>query len=201
MQPTDSAPPAGFDGAQDAWHAHERLANVPGRHLVMMHLWFVDTPDGPFARYNPWLPYLAAGLAPPSAAELARPESGERARRLGLALSLATAPPLLFQMIEMQTGEAFRARTATHRAALDSAVRGLVAAERAGSATRERLADDALTQADSLVALYRGAAPDRPLVGRLVDRTVDEFLGRGHGVEEELDALFGRGAGRRDHAP
>ncbi|MFL5582232.1 MAG: hypothetical protein ACJ8AO_17835 [Gemmatimonadaceae bacterium] len=198
LHPTDSAPPAGFDGVADEWHAHERLTRTPGKHLVMTHAWFVDAPEGPFARYNPWLPYLAAGVTPPSAAELARPESGERARRLGLALALARTPPLLFQMLDRQRGDSLRTRTAPHRAALEAAVSRLVAAERVGDAAeRGRAAAEAAMRADSLVAAYREAAPDRPLVGRLVDRTVDEFMGRGHGVEEELDALFERRAGRR----
>jgi hypothetical protein len=51
------------------------------------------------------------------------------------------------------------------------------------------------------VAAYRDAAPGRPLVRRLVDRTVDEFLGRGHGIEEELGALFSGGSGSGAGAP
>ena len=202
LHPTDSAPPAGFDGAGDMWHSHEGLTRVPGKRLVMMHTWFVDAPEGPFARYNPWLPYLATGLTPPSAAELADARSGERARRLGFALASAATPPLLFKFIEAQGGEALRARTAPHRAALEAAVPKLVAAERAGDrAARSRLAAEAVKHAEALAQVYRGAAPDRPLVARLVDRTVDEFLGRGHGVEEELGALLGRGAGGRGRAP
>jgi len=47
-----------------------------------------------------------------------------------------------------------------------------------------------------LADAYRDALPARPLARRLVDRTVDEFLGRGHGIEEELDALLAARAGR-----
>ena len=61
----DAPPPAGFDGAADAWHGHEGLAWEKGKSIVMMHAWFVEAPEGPFARYNPRLPYLAAGLTPP----------------------------------------------------------------------------------------------------------------------------------------
>jgi hypothetical protein len=43
--------------------------------------------------------------------------------------------------------------------------------------------------------------PERPIARRLVDRTVDEFLGRGHGIEEELGALFGGGMGAATRPP
>ncbi len=196
LHPKDSVPPAGFDGAGDVWHAHERLAPMPGRQLVMMHAWFVDAPEGPFARYNPWLPYLATGLTPPSAATLADSAAGERARRLGLALAGATTPPLLFEYVARQGGDSLRARVAPHRDAITALVPRLAAAERAGdAAARTRLADEAIRHGDALVAAYRDAIPARPLVRRLVDRTVDEFLGRGHGIEEELGALFSGRAG------
>jgi hypothetical protein len=82
------------------------------------------------------------------------------------------------------------------RAAIAALVPRIVAAERAGDApTRERLVDEAIDHGDALVAAYRDAAPERPLVRRLVDRTVDEFLGRGHGIEEDLGALFAGHAG------
>jgi hypothetical protein len=191
LRPAGAAPPAGFDGAGDVWHAHDRLAPVPGQRLVMMHAWFVDGPEGPFARYNPWLPYLAAGLTPPSAAALADSAAGERARRLGLALAGATTPPLLFEWLERQGGEAMRARAEPHRAAIRALVPRLAAAERAGDRpARDRLAAEAVRHADALVDAYRDAVPERPLARQLVDRTIDEFLGRGHGIEEELGALF-----------
>jgi hypothetical protein len=196
LRPVGAPPPRGFDGADDVWHAHERLAPTPGRHLVMMHAWFADAPDGPFARYNPWLPYLAAGLAPPSARTLADSATGGQARRLGLALAIATAPPLVFEYAGREGGERTQAAVAPHRAALGALVPKLAAAERAGdAAARARLARAAIAHGDAIVAAYRDAVPARPLVQRLVDRTVDEFLGRGHGIEEELGALFGARAG------
>jgi hypothetical protein len=197
LHPVGAPPPAGFDGAGGAWHAHERLSHIPGRQLLMMHAWFVDAPDGPWARYNPWLPYLAAGLTPPSAAALADSAAGEQARRLGFALASANTPPMLFRWLERQGGDSLRARVEPHRAAITALVPQLAAAERAGDqAARARLAADAVRHGDALADAYRGAAPTRPLVRRLVDRTVDEFLGRGHGIEEELGALFMGGAAR-----
>ena len=54
--------PEGFDGPNDDWHAHDELSRDPDEHIVMVHLWLTDAPDGPFARYNPYLPYMAASL-------------------------------------------------------------------------------------------------------------------------------------------
>ena len=194
LHPVGAPPPAGFDGAGDVWHTHDRLVDAPGRHLVMMHAWFVDAPDGPFARYNPRLPYLAAGLTPPTAAALAD-SAGGRAHRLGLALASAITPPLVFEWLERQGGAALGARTRPHRAEIEALVPRLAAAERAGDrAAYDRLADEAIRHGDALVAAYRAASPGRPRVARLVDGTVDEFLGRGHGIEEDLAALRRAGA-------
>ena len=198
MHPVDAPPPKGFDGAEGAWHAHERLGWLPGRHLLMMHVWFVEAPEGAFARYNPWLPFYAAGLARPSAAVYADSAAGARERALGLALALAGQPPLLFDMLERNGGDALRRDATARRAAITSLVPRIAAAERAGDrAARDRLAGQATAQADSLVAAYRGAAQASgwAVAPRLVDRTVDEFMGRGHGVEEELDMFMPRGGG------
>ena len=202
LHPAGAAPPAGFAGAGDVWHGHPGLSPMPGRELVMMHAWFADAPDGPFARYNPWLPYLAAGLTPPSAAVLADSARGDAARRLGLALASASTPPMLFQWIARQGGDALRGRVTAHQAAITALVPRLRAAERAGDAPeRARLAAEVVRHGDALVAEYAAAAPERPMVRRLVDRTVDEFLGRGHGIEEEIGALFAGGMGARAASP
>lgn len=192
LHPNDAPPPRGFDGVAGAWHSHDRLTTQQGKHLLMMHVWFAEAPEGPFARYNPSLPYLATGLVPPDARTLADSAAGLRARRLGLALASAETPPMIFEILDRQGGDALRARTAPHRDAIRALVPRLAAAGRAGDrATYDRLAIEAIARGDSLVAAYRGAVPDRPMLARLVDRTADEFLGRGHGIEEELDAMFG----------
>jgi hypothetical protein len=82
----DQEQPDLFDGALDGWHTHPELS-PPGRVLTMLHVWFVPSPDGPFAGHNPWLPYWAVGLEPPDAARLADAEDGYRIRALALALS------------------------------------------------------------------------------------------------------------------
>jgi len=91
----DQAPDL-FDGDGDQWHAHPDLA-PQGLSAVMLHVWFVPSPDGPFAGHNPWLPYWAAGVEPPADSALLTPESASRARRLGLALAEAVEPMNLVQ--------------------------------------------------------------------------------------------------------
>ena len=205
LQPNDAPAPRGFDGlGPDVWHAHDGLVPVPGSRLTMMHVWLTETPEGPFARYNPWLPYRAVGLTPPSAATLADSAAAEPARRLGYALALATQPPMLFDLMARRGSDTLRTEAAARRAALEALVPRLVSAERAGDrAAFARLAEQAVKEAEGFTAAYRHAAGAGSLGARLVDRTVDEFLGRGHGVEEELGALLsGRGAagaGARPH--
>jgi hypothetical protein len=192
IRPVGSAPPALFDADPAIWHEHRRLAGRRDRTLQMMHAWFVDAPDGAFARYNPWLPFLAADVAPPTRASLADSVSGARERRLGLALAATVTPPLVFELLERQAAPALRDSIRAHRAAVTALLPTLSAARRAGdAATATRLAETVMAHGDAIVAAVRRAAPQRPMAARLVDRTVDEFLGRGHGIEEELEALIG----------
>jgi hypothetical protein len=195
MRPVSAPIPAGFDGTADEWHSHQGLAWVAGTQIVMTHAWFVGAPDGPFARYNPWLPYLAAGLAPPKSARRAASDSA--ARRLGLAIALALTPPMLFERLEERGGPAVADRAAELRREMTALLRDAAAAQRRGDRTAyARLTRQLVRHGDALVAHYRDAAAARPLVQRLVDRTVDEFMGRGHGVEEELERVL-----RGDAAP
>ncbi|MCU0626428.1 MAG: hypothetical protein MUF21_08085 [Gemmatimonadaceae bacterium] len=191
VRPAGSAPPALFDGAAAAWHEHPRLAGARGRTLQMLHVWFTDAPDGPFARYNPRLPFLATGLALPADAALADAASDTTTRRLALALASAETPPLLFELLERQATPAVRERVARERAAIRAAIPALATAERLrDDAGRRKATDTIIAHGDALVRALRAAMPARPIAARLVDRTVDEFMGRGHGIEEELEALL-----------
>jgi hypothetical protein len=203
LHPAGAAPPSGFDGAgEDVWHTHAALSPDPRRALVMMHAWFDPAPDGPWARYNPRLPYLAAGLTPPGAAVLADSAAGLAARRLGLALAIATTPPMLFQYLARQGDDALRARVAEHQAAVAALVPRLAAAERAGdAAARARLAAEAVRHGDALVAGLRrrrarsphGAPPRRPH-RRRVPRPRPRHRG---GARRALRRGDGRPRGRR----
>src|SRR4029078_1758826 len=86
---TDSTQPRLFDGAP-AWHEHPNLA-PPGERLVMLHVWFVPSPDGAFAGTNPNLPLWGARLSAPDSARM-RTDSAfnGRVRRASLALAEVT---------------------------------------------------------------------------------------------------------------
>ena len=81
----DSTRPAIFDGAPP-WHGHDDL-RMAGTSLVMLHVWFVDSPDGPFAGMNPLLPYWAMGLTPPPAEMMQDSAANVRVRKAALAIA------------------------------------------------------------------------------------------------------------------
>ncbi|HEX3926399.1 MAG TPA: hypothetical protein VHW65_00230 [Gemmatimonadales bacterium] len=78
----DSGAPAAFDGAAQ-WHEH-LLLSLPGKRLVMTHVWFVPSPGGPFAHDNPTLAFTERNLPQPPAGWL----DTSTYRGLALALSL-----------------------------------------------------------------------------------------------------------------
>src|SRR5438128_1067708 len=81
----DTTMPALFAGAP-AWHEHADLAPA-GQTLVMLHVWFVPSPDGPFAGTNPNLPYWALGLAAPDSARMHDAAFSALVRHAALALA------------------------------------------------------------------------------------------------------------------
>jgi hypothetical protein len=178
LHPTRAAMPEGFDGAADHWHTHDDLTDVPEKHLVMTHLWFVDAPGGPFARYNPSLPFLAAGLAPvevPADAAGAR-----RVREVALALALITAPPRALERAERAAGPALAARLEPHRAAIRALLPAMKAAQRSGDrAAFDRLSADAAERSRALVAVYRDAAGSS-WARRALERELAEFFAEEH---------------------
>src|SRR5262245_62331716 len=93
----DGEPPVIFDGAP-AWHDHPDLA-PPGPNLVMLHVWFVPSPDGPFAGLNPFLPYWAAGVTPPDVERMRDPAVALRVRTAALALAEIVDPKGLFPIL------------------------------------------------------------------------------------------------------
>jgi hypothetical protein len=153
----------------------------------MVHLWLMDAPGGPFARYNPYLSYLAASLKRPTAAELnANTPRGERARRFAFALAIATHPPQLFDMIESRGGEELMRAAYPHRRALMMAVDSLALAQnRSDSATYDRLVTQTIAHSDALMAAYRGTVRS-PSARELIDKTLDELMGIGHEGHETM---------------
>ena len=114
----DSIRPPSFDG-NPPWHEHPDLA-PPGMTLVMLHVWFVDSPDGPFAGHNPWLPFWALGLTPPDGRRLQDPDDGRRIRAAALALGEAVDSAGVFPRLAQRTG--VQQSLAPHRAAIRALV-------------------------------------------------------------------------------
>jgi len=179
--PRSQAMPEGFDGPNDDWHAHPELSPDPAEYIVMVHVWLTETPGGPFARYNPWLPYMAASLERPSASLLnAQTPRGERARRFAFALAIATHPPQLFDLLESRGGSELTRAAYPHRRALSAAVDSVVEAERRrDKVAYERLVTSSITHSDALMAVYRGTVRS-PQAREFIDKTLDELMGFGH---------------------
>jgi hypothetical protein len=191
--------PEGFDGPNDDWHAHDELSRDPNEHIVMVHLWLTDAPGGPFARYNPYLPYMAASLQRPSATELiANTARGERARRFAFALAIATHPPQLFDLLETRGGNELTRVAYPHRRALMALVDSLDLAQKRGDkATYERLVTKTLTHSDALVAAYRGTVRS-PQAREFIGKALDELMGLGH---EGHEAMHGTRPAEHMHRP
>jgi hypothetical protein len=173
--------PEGFDGPSDDWHAHDELSRDPNERIVMVHLWLTDAPEGPFARYNPYLPYMAASLKRPSAAELtAKTAKGERARRFAFALAIATHPPQIFDLLEERGGEALTRAAFPHRRALRAVADTIQLAEKRGDkALYDRMVAAALSHSDALMTTYRTTARS-PRAQELINKALDELMGVGH---------------------
>ena len=178
QHPRDRAIPEGFDGPNDEWHAHDELSREIDRRIVMVHLWLVDSPEGPFARHNRLLPFMAAGLTPPSTALLASDGArGERARKYAFALAMATHPAQIFDLVESRSGGDVARRAHPHRQALTRMVDKLKAAERSNDRTaHDKLVGEAIARSDSLVAVYKSTVRS-PRARQLLDTLLDEMMG------------------------
>jgi len=77
--------PIPFESDLAKWHDHPEFAD-DGRTLHMLHTWFIPSSNGPFAGLNFWLPYLTAGIAPPSSCWMADEEDADRIRTVSFAL-------------------------------------------------------------------------------------------------------------------
>jgi hypothetical protein len=191
--------PEGFDGPNDDWHTHDELSRDPSEHIVMVHLWLTEAPDGPFARYNPYLPYMAASLKRPTASQLtATTTKGERARRFAFALAIATHPPQLFDVLETRGGPELTKVAYPHRRALVALVDTLRAAEKEGDKVAyDRVVTKAIAHTDALMAAYRGTVRS-PQAREFIDKVLDELMGVGH---EEHHSMPGTRPPGHSHKP
>jgi hypothetical protein len=164
--------PEGFDGDADQWHEHPFLS-LPGKRLVMTHVWFVPSAGGPFAHDNPALPFLELDLPVPTAGWL----DFDAYRRLGLALSLSQDQ--LAERLRMVLNQFpdLQQRTAAEREAIRRLIPGLVAAQKAGSAARYReLAGEAERHAAAILDGWRNV-PASPAVRDILLKALDELFG------------------------
>ncbi len=151
----DTVRPALFDGSP-GWHEHADLG-PPGTTLVMLHVWFVPSPDGVFAGTNPNLPFWAAGLAAPDSARMHDPAFSARVRRAALALGAIVDTSSVLARLERIP----RVRVAidARRDSVRSLIPELRAAEKAKDAVRwNRAAEQTAAQWDGMYAAYLAGA-------------------------------------------
>jgi len=168
----DSSRPTTFAG-DPPWHEHPNLA-PPGQTLVMLHVWFVPSPDGPFAGHNHNLPFWAVGLTPPNADRLRHPMIGPRIRKTAFVLAEVADTTGLFPVL------AAREPARTKLRALRDSVRALIPSfASADSANDWPRWDAAAERAASLWDEFRATYLDavlvptrRPRVERLMDDMV-----------------------------
>jgi hypothetical protein len=170
----DTVRPVLFDGAP-AWHEHRDLA-PEGMTLVMLHVWFVPSPDGPFAGTNPNLPFWALGLDAPEAARMRDSSYKSRVYRASLALAEVADTTSILANLERRPD--VRASLVAHRDTIRSLVPKLLDAQKAKDAARwDRALDKAALQWDAIQATYIASArtPD----GReRIERFISMLLGQ-----------------------
>lgn len=172
----DTVRPLLFDNAP-MWHEHQDLAPA-GMTLVMLHVWFVPSPDGPFAGTNPNLPFWAVGLAAPDSARMRDSTFNARVRRAALALGAVVDTASVLSNLERrpEVGAAINARRDTVRTLIPQ----LLAAQKSKDRARwDSVADKAAKQWDGMYATYLGSA--RTKDGReRIEHYVEMLLGH-HG--------------------
>jgi hypothetical protein len=172
----DTVTPVLFDGAP-AWHDHPDLA-PPGTNMQMLHAWFVDSPDGPFAGMNPFLPYWAAGVTPPPVEHMRDPAFSARVRKGALALAEIVEETGLFPIL---------ARRPAVRPVLEerrAAVRALVPRLNDARTAEDRAAWNSLVDAlgshfDAMRDAYLASALD-PAVRARIAKALDDMIHRAH---------------------
>ncbi len=151
----DTTVPSLFD-SRPPWHEHEGLA-PPGQTLVMLHVWFVASPDGPFAGTNPNLPFWAAGLAAPDSARMRDAAFSARVRKAALAIGEATDSTSIFPRLGGRP--ALQPLLAPKRDSVRALIPEFLSAQRASDASRwNRAAERAAALWDSIYQAYLTAA-------------------------------------------
>ncbi|MGH7524264.1 MAG: hypothetical protein ACREK8_08160 [Gemmatimonadales bacterium] len=165
------ATPDGFDGAA-MWHEHPALS-LPGKRLVMTHVWFIESPNGPFAHDNLALPFLERGIGYPPDGWL----DAATVRKLALTLSLARPrPPGSSRAIEGPRNDSIVAVLTQQRDSVNAMVTSLEAARVAGKrAEYRRVAAEIAGREDAIIATVK-AIPTDSVARAFFDRLIDEAL-------------------------
>ena len=152
---SDTSRPKLFDGTPP-WHEHQNLA-PPGQTLVMLHVWFVPSPDGPFAGTNPNLPFWAAGLDAPDASRMHDRAFNVRVRQASLALSEVVDTAAIFPNLESRV--ALRAVLVPRRDSVRALIPQMLAAQQAHDAAQwDRIAERLAHQWKAMETAYYESA-------------------------------------------
>lgn len=171
----DDPTPDGFDGAA-MWHEHPALA-LPGKKLVMTHVWFVDSPNGVFAHDNPTLAFLERGITFPPDGWLAP----DALRKLALTLQLAQRPlPSASRAFSGARNDSLVKVLEGERAEVDSMVPRLEAARKAGNkAAYQATATKIGAKSAEIIATVKQIPVD-PIARLFFAKLIDEALSDDH---------------------
>lgn len=197
----EPAPP-GLGGDPSAeWHDHFWCNDVPGaprgfvvnvaeqckarggtldpRRTTMVHVWTdVPSPEGVYGHDNPALPFLAVGLAPPTAHDLHDRARARTMRALGMALgeTYDARLPVANRIMRQNTNAAMADSVAGRRAAIRGLIPALKAAESSGDRRAyEGVAGQIIAEWEALLGLYGRMAATPQLqaqVGRANERVL-----------------------------
>jgi hypothetical protein len=167
---SDSSRPPTFDG-NPAWHDHPQFA-PEGSTLAMLHVWFVPSPDGPFAGHNPNLPFWALGLTPPPAERFKDAAESARIRKVALALGVVADTAGLFPTLAQRPE--VHAALATEREAIRALVPKLDAKSVSDWASWDRAADQAAARWDAVRGIYLGSVRTPSIKARMI-KVMDEM--------------------------
>jgi hypothetical protein len=168
---SQTARPSLFDG-NPAWHDHPNLA-PEGQTLAMLHVWFVPSPDGPFAGHNPNLPYWALGLTPPDETRMTDSLESARVRKVALALSVVVDTTGLFPLIQQRPE--VHDLVATHREEIRKLMPKLDGTVGARDwVAWDRAADEAVSHWEAIRAAYLASARN-PFANERMRRLMDEM--------------------------
>lgn len=169
----DTVRPALFDGTPP-WHEHQDLA-PPGETLVMLHVWFVPSPDGPFANTNPNLPFWAAGLAAPDPSRMHDAKFNMMVRRAGLGIADVTDTLSIFPRLALRPE--LQVAIKPYRDSVRAIIPELLAAQKSKDAARwDRAAERAAAQWDSVYQTYLATASS-PMIKQRIEKRVAMLLG------------------------